>query len=80
MWLLNVDDLQVEEFPSHGPFPPFAILSHVWLKPNQEEVTFQNLRSRQESGCESKLGWTKVHKTVDQAKRDGIGKGHQWIA
>lgn len=53
MHLLRVADLTFEEIPPHGPFPKYAILSHTWISPSSEEVTFQNAAPWPHSGPNS---------------------------
>ncbi|KAK4494908.1 hypothetical protein PRZ48_014264 [Zasmidium cellare] len=72
MRLLRVDNRQFEEVPSHGPFPRYAILSHTWLQPSTEEVTYQDLSQERQDHAAAKAGWDKVQKTFERASRDGI--------
>ncbi|KAH8794225.1 hypothetical protein F5882DRAFT_426825 [Hyaloscypha sp. PMI_1271] len=70
MRLLNATTwpLQFEVF--YGNPPPYAILSHTWGSEN-EEVTFQDVRSRDRAG-KSKLGYQKIKACCDRAVRDGL--------
>lgn len=72
MWLLQVHDLRFLEVPSHEPFPDYAILSHVWLKPNSEEITFQDLLSQNQNDCGTKKGWQNLIQFVQRAKSDEL--------
>jgi Heterokaryon incompatibility protein (HET) len=45
MWLLNVNDLQLEEFQEDS-IPPYAILSHTW---QHAEVTFHDIRNNMDN-------------------------------
>jgi hypothetical protein len=41
MWLLNVNDFQLEEFYEDS-IPTYAILSHTW---DHSEITFHDIRN-----------------------------------
>ncbi|KAK4498425.1 hypothetical protein PRZ48_011083 [Zasmidium cellare] len=77
MRLLNVDDLGFHEVPSHGPFPGYAILSHTWIQPSDEEVTYQDLLTLEPASLRQKTGWRKIQHTIDQARDDGLA--YAWI-
>ena len=49
--------------------PAYAILSHTWLKDNNEEVSFQDV----EAGTDkSKAGWEKIRFCADKAAAHGL--------
>ena len=48
--------------------PPYAILSHTWLKDN-EEPTFKDLTNGK---GKEKLGYEKIRFCGEQARRDGL--------
>lgn len=78
MRLLRVTDLAFQEVPSHEPFPKYAILSHTWMTPNSQEVTFQNLERRDTSGYEGKPGWRKIKGLIERARKDNqISRRHR---
>ncbi|CAG9986766.1 unnamed protein product [Clonostachys byssicola] len=55
------------------PFPPYAILSHMWLSP-KEEITYQDFKSRKEdieNDVYKQTGWAKLKRYCDRAARDG---------
>lgn len=52
---------------------PYAILSHTWGR-EEEEVTFQDVQA---NIGRSKLGYSKIQFTLDQARQDGIE--HVWV-
>ncbi|KAG1752154.1 heterokaryon incompatibility protein-domain-containing protein [Suillus lakei] len=68
MRLLNTDTLKLET--STG-VQPYAILSHRWLKDN-EEVSFQDLQHTPEPIYQSKNGFAKIRGACDQAFRAGL--------
>lgn len=72
MRLLQVHDLNFQEVPSHGPFPAYAILSHTWIQPSCEEVTYQDLLTLDIASIRQKQGWRKVQHSIDEARREGI--------
>ena len=49
--------------------PPYAILSHTWHESNEEEVTYDNLRTHE--GFQ-KAGWRKIEFCMDQVRIDGL--------
>ncbi|KAK5679414.1 hypothetical protein LTS10_008231 [Elasticomyces elasticus] len=49
--------------------PPYAILSHVWLRNNKEEVKYQEMR---DGGGRDKEGFKKIEFCARQARRDGL--------
>ncbi|CAG9936164.1 unnamed protein product [Clonostachys rosea f. rosea IK726] len=59
MWLINVHTYALEEFLSGDATPPYAILSHMWSRPANAEVTFtemrQDLPSAQLKPCFAKI-------------------------
>jgi hypothetical protein len=71
MWLLNVNDLKLEEF--YADIPPYAILSHVWDK---EEISFQDIHLPPKK-IESMKGFQKIRFCTKQAKDDGLS--YCWI-
>lgn len=77
MRLLRVDNQQFDEVPSHGPFPKYAILSHTWIQPSSEEVSYQDLVSRSPERTTVKAGWSKIQNTIEEARKDGLP--YVWI-
>lgn len=74
MRLINTKSLEIQEF---GPLntPKYAILSHTW---GEDEATFAQWCSRLarlRKGRRS--GFTKIHATCRQARRDGLS--YVWI-
>lgn len=49
--------------------PAYAILSHTWSRPVEEEVTFRDLK---DGTAQSKRGWKKIEFCGKQATRDGL--------
>ncbi|KAH9228157.1 hypothetical protein K456DRAFT_1847267, partial [Colletotrichum gloeosporioides 23] len=66
MWLINVDNLQLEEHLN--PTVPYAILSHTW---GTEEVSFQDFRSLNDA-VKRKAGFPKIAATCRLAKSRGL--------
>ena len=67
MWLLNCRTKALVEFDNEDTKPPYAILSHTWIK--NEEITYQDIQSgnpRQISG------WEKVKACCKRAIEDGF--------
>ena len=56
MRLIDTSTLELKEF--REPPPRYAILSHVWATPAEEEITFEDIRSPQSSS--DKPGWRKL--------------------
>lgn len=77
MRLLRVDNQQFDEVPSHGPFPKYAILSHTWIQPSSEEVSFQDLVSQSPERITVKAGWEKIQNAVEEARKDDLP--YVWI-
>ncbi|KAF2174089.1 hypothetical protein M409DRAFT_62239 [Zasmidium cellare ATCC 36951] len=84
MRLLRVNDLNFGEVPSHGPFPDYAILSHTWIHPSRDEVTYQDIileessaSKKKSGGSRKKPGWQKIQYTINQARKDNID--YIWI-
>lgn len=73
MWLLNTSNLELE-FYEGSIAPPYAILSHVWVK---DELTYQEMRNLDES-VRLKAGFRKVENfcKVAVAMYD---LGHAWV-
>jgi len=67
MWLLSCRTKALVEFDNEDTKPPYAILSHTWVK--NEEITYQDIQSgnpRQISG------WEKVKACCKRAIEDGF--------
>ncbi|KAI6088310.1 HET-domain-containing protein [Hypoxylon rubiginosum] len=82
MRLLNTSTREFEEFDND--FPPYAILSHTWVK--GEEVTLQDLQKYHEfiaqdspasTSISSRVGFKKIEGCCDLALRDGLN--YAWI-
>jgi hypothetical protein len=58
--------LELVSVPDDNP-PPYAILSHTWVK--DQEVTYAELAT---STRQDKSGYTKIHFCVDRAADDGV--------
>ncbi|CAG8957365.1 hypothetical protein HYFRA_00010791, partial [Hymenoscyphus fraxineus] len=71
MRLLQWDngEISLTDHPTNDKLPKYAILSHTWLPDNDQEVTFQDLKSR--SG-KSKPGFQKIRFCGQQAIKDGL--------
>ncbi|KAI1759228.1 HET-domain-containing protein [Hypoxylon sp. FL1150] len=69
MRLLDTRSLELEEFFDED-IPPYAILSHTWLK--RGEVMFQDMR---DPAREGKPGFAKIKSCCAQAWEDG----HRWV-
>jgi hypothetical protein len=74
MYLLNVRTLALENVQDERS-QPYAILSHVWLKPGDLEVNFADIR--EQTNHTSKAGYRKVRYACQQARRDRIP--YVWI-
>lgn len=61
-------DLILREFTDKD-VSAYAILSHTWLRNNEEEVTFQDVEA---SSSKSKAGWTKITLCADKAEADWL--------
>lgn len=75
MRLLRTDTLEMVDFET-APFPPYAILSHVWGKPDSE-VTYQDMKSPGMEAAMRKVGFTKLRGFCNKAAQDEIG--FAWI-
>lgn len=75
MRLLRTDthDLRLETFNDESQIPPYAILSHTWLK-DEDEITFAELGH---GNLQEKRGWKKLDYSRTQAAEDGLG--YIWI-
>ncbi|KAJ0374444.1 hypothetical protein COL26b_007358 [Colletotrichum chrysophilum] len=71
MWLINVDNLQLEEHLN--PTVPYAILSHTW---GTEEVSFQDFRNLTDA-VRGKAGFPKIAATCRLAKSRGLP--YAWV-
>lgn len=71
MHLLRIknSELELVEEGDEGANKSYAILSHTWLKPSDEEITFKDLESR---SFKYKLGYRKLEFCAQQAERDGF--------
>lgn len=74
MRLINVQSLRLESFPDALSVPPYAILSHTW---EHDEVLFADLDKAESTSWSSKYAARKIHFSVEQAQRDGLG--YIWI-
>ena len=65
MWLLNATTLKLEHFVNDSEkFGRYAILSHVWLVPIEDEVTFEDI---QNGHAQQKSGYDKIVQTCRRA-------------
>ncbi|KAF4831912.1 Vegetative incompatibility protein HET-E-1 [Colletotrichum tropicale] len=71
MWLINVDNLQLEEHLN--PTVSYAILSHTW---GTEEVSFQDFRNLTDV-VRGKAGFPKIAATCRLAKSRGLP--YAWV-
>ncbi|KAK7983381.1 hypothetical protein PG989_010783 [Apiospora arundinis] len=64
----------VESYEIPAPFPPpYVILSHTWISP-QDEITYQDFQRRRrdiEKGTFKPKGWAKLRQYCDRVARDG---------
>ncbi|PVH99188.1 hypothetical protein DM02DRAFT_439733 [Periconia macrospinosa] len=67
MRLLNVHTIKLETFHNEE-IPKFAILSHTWLR-NDQEVTFAQIQTP--DACTHMEGFKKVEFLCEQARREG---------
>lgn len=75
MWLLNTTTLKLEHFVNDSEkFGRYAILSHVWLVPIEDEVTFQDI---QNGNGQHKPGYDKIVQTCRRALEDKLD--YVWI-
>jgi hypothetical protein len=74
MRLLNSHTGDIREFWSEPEIPPYAILSHTWLK-GSEEVKLAELVRLSTPERESKEGFRKIKFCFKQAIEDGL----HWI-
>ncbi|KAI0009866.1 heterokaryon incompatibility protein-domain-containing protein [Xylariaceae sp. FL0662B] len=72
MRLLHAQTIQLEEFFDSN-IPPYAILSHVWGKPN-EEITFDDVKGSA-AVMAAKKGYRKLRNCCRQALRDEL----KWV-
>ncbi|KAF1954854.1 HET-domain-containing protein [Byssothecium circinans] len=73
MRLLDVGTKKLHTF-IESKIPPYAILSHTWLK-DDEEVTFAQIQ--QPERCQHMLGYHKIEFLCQQAAKDGFQ--YAWI-
>ncbi|CAK7221339.1 hypothetical protein SCUCBS95973_004461 [Sporothrix curviconia] len=76
MKLIDVETLELVEFPTRPP-APYAILSHTWCTNNADEVQYDDIRTQGINGCPDKPGKFKVEGCCRQAKADG--HNYVWI-
>lgn len=65
-------ELSLTSFDDDDDVPPYAILSHTWVK--DQEISYQELTSR--TG-KNKAGYDKIKFCIDQAAADGLG--YAWV-
>jgi len=70
MHLLNTNSFRICAFQD-DEVPPYAILSHRWLR---EEVTHEDMMVAENRGARGvdKLGWVKLEMSCGQARKDGL--------
>ncbi|KAK7216126.1 hypothetical protein V2G26_004129 [Clonostachys chloroleuca] len=67
MWLINAHTHALEEFLSGDTTPPYAILSHMWSRPANAEVSFTEMRHDLPS-AQLKPCFAKISKSCDISK------------
>jgi hypothetical protein len=72
MWLINCRNLTLEEIVDSSRAPPYAILSHTWVK-DQEVHQSEFLTN----SFPKKTGWEKIWKTCELALKDGCQ--YAWV-
>ena len=78
MWLLEISSsnkIRLREFNEKNT-PPYAILSHRWLKYNEDEVSFHDMMEKSR-GYQKKRGYQKIHDCCIESKERGIY--HCWV-
>jgi len=75
MWLVNTKTIELEELFESDDFE-YAILSHTWIKPAREEVSFQDMFSL-DGSYRRKQGYAKIKSTCEEAARRGFD--YVWI-
>ncbi|KAF2247258.1 HET-domain-containing protein, partial [Trematosphaeria pertusa] len=73
MRLLHVESMKLHTFYGDG-IPPYAILSHTWLK-DYEEVTFTQVQNPE--ACRHLAGYRKIELLLNQAADEGYE--YAWI-
>jgi hypothetical protein len=72
MWLLDVRSKELKQV-AHESSQPYGILSHVWLQPNEEEVSFWDLSNTvRRLGARRKKGYAKLHSVCKMAEKHGL--------
>ncbi|RPD53335.1 HET-domain-containing protein [Lentinus tigrinus ALCF2SS1-7] len=69
MRLLNTQTFVVKEFNDESDLPPYAILSHVWGKP-EDEVTFADMQDLKQA--RKRAGWIKVEQFCAFARQNDL--------
>ena len=69
MRLLHTRTFKVKEFIDESDLPPYAILSHVWGK-SEEEVTFADMQDQKQA--RKRTGWNKVAQFCALASQNGL--------
>ena len=72
MWLLNAQNLVLEDFTGKEGLPQYAILSHTW---GDDEVSWQDIANL--STAQEKAGSQKIAYICEQAKEHGLG--YVWV-
>ncbi|KAK0653118.1 heterokaryon incompatibility protein-domain-containing protein, partial [Cercophora newfieldiana] len=74
MWLIDTATLQLKFFPNAEGLK-YAILSHTW---GPEEISFQEMATRETITTSGKLGWSKIGLTCKLAL-ETYGLKYAWI-
>jgi hypothetical protein len=74
MRLLEVNELKLYTFYGDAT-PKYAIMSHNWLRNNEEEVTFQQIQNL--NSCRKLPGFRKIELLCREAKKSGYK--YAWI-
>ena len=72
MWLLNAQNLVLEDFTGKERLPPYAILSHTW---GEDEVSCQDIADL--SIAQEKAGFQKIVYICEHARERGLG--YVWV-
>jgi hypothetical protein len=72
MWLLDAQNLVLEDFTGKESLPRYAILSHTW---GEDEVSWQDIADL--SIAQEKAGFQKIAYICEQARQHGLG--YVWV-
>ncbi|KAI0651004.1 heterokaryon incompatibility protein-domain-containing protein [Trametes meyenii] len=76
MWLLDTHTHEICSFLLECDRPPYAILSHCWLRPNESEVTFSDVQHWSPlRRVQANDGWKKIKGACRAARK----MGWKWI-